>query len=154
MVVLDRADDAAGAGGPILRWGASMVDESEKRTTSEAWHEVGRQFQTLGESLAEAFRTTWESEETRQHVQNMQAELEEVAGQVDRMVKETGGSEEAQRLRGEAEKAAESLRAAGEQTWRDTRPHLLSALSQLNAELQKMIARLEQEEAPEPSSGE
>jgi len=124
-----------------------MAGETEKQTTSEAWNEVGRQFQTLGESLAEAFRTTWESEETRQHVQNMQAGLEQVAGQVDRTIKETSASEEAQKLRGEAEKAAESLRAAGERTWWDTRPHLLSALSQLNAELQKMIARLEQEEA-------
>jgi hypothetical protein len=124
-----------------------MDGETEKQTTSEAWNEVGRQFQTLGESLAEAFRTTWESEETRQHVQNMQAGLEQVADQVDRTIKETSASEEMQKLRGEAEKAAESFRAAGERTWRDTRPHLLSALSQLNAELQKMIARLEQEEA-------
>lgn len=123
-----------------------MADETKKQTTSEVWHEVGVQFQALGESLAEAFRTTWESEETRQHVQSMQAELEEVAGQVEHTIKEASASEEAQKLRGEAEKAAESLRAAGEQTWRDTRPHLLSALSQLNAELQKVIARLEQEE--------
>ena len=45
-----------------------MTDE---QTTGEAWREVGRQFQALGESLATAFRTAWESEENREHVQDM-----------------------------------------------------------------------------------
>ncbi len=31
-----------------------MTDE---QTTAEPWREVGRQFQALGESLAQAFRT-------------------------------------------------------------------------------------------------
>jgi vacuolar-type H+-ATPase subunit I/STV1 len=119
---------------------------TEKQTTDEAWREVGRQFQALGESLAEAFRTAWESEENRQHVQNMRDGLEAMIDQVGQAIKEASASPEAQKMRGEAEKAAESLRGAGEQTWQEARPHLLSALNQINAELQKMIGRLEQEE--------
>jgi vacuolar-type H+-ATPase subunit I/STV1 len=123
-----------------------VSENTEKQTTDEAWREVGRQFQALGESLAEAFRTAWESEENRQHVQNMRDGLEAMIDQVGQAIKEASASSEAQKMRGEAEKAAESLRGAGEQTWQEARPHLLSALNQINAELQKMIGRLEQEE--------
>jgi DNA polymerase/3'-5' exonuclease PolX len=123
-----------------------VTEKTEKQTTDEAWREVGKQFQTLGESLAEAVRTAWESEETRRHVQNMQDGLEAMVDKVDRAIKEASASPKAQKLRGEAEKAAESLREAGEQTWQEVQPHLLSALNQINAELQKMIGHLKGEE--------
>ena len=130
-----------------------MTEKTEKQTTDEAWREVGRQFQALGESLAEAFRTAWESEENRRHVENMQEGLEAMIEQVGQALKEADASPEAQKIRGEAEKATESLRAAGEQTWQEVRPHLLSALDQINAQLQKMIGRLKEEEpAPEASA--
>jgi uncharacterized membrane protein YccC len=130
-----------------------MTEKTEKQATDEAWREVGRQFQALGESLAEAFRTAWESEENRRHVKNMQEGLEAMIEQVGQALKEADASPEAQKIRGEAEKATESLRAAGEQTWQEVRPHLLSALDQINAELQKMIGRLKEEEpAPEASA--
>ena len=130
-----------------------MTEKTEKQTTDEAWREVGRQFQALGESLAEAFRTAWESEENRRHVKNMQEGLEAMIEQVGQALKEADASPEAQKIRGEAEKATESLRTAGEQTWQEVRPRLLSALDQINAELQKMIGRLKEEEpAPEASA--
>ena len=40
---------------------------TNEQTTEEAWRKVGGQFQALGENLAKAFRTAWESEENRQH---------------------------------------------------------------------------------------
>jgi ElaB/YqjD/DUF883 family membrane-anchored ribosome-binding protein len=119
---------------------------TEKQTTDEAWREVGRQFQTLGESLAEAVRTAWESEETRRHVQNMQDGLKAMIDKVDQAIKEAGASPQGEKMRTQAEKAVESVRAAGEQTWQEARPHLLSALDQINAELQKMIGHLKQKE--------
>lgn len=123
-----------------------MTENTEKQTTDEAWREVGSQFQALGESLAEAFRTAWESEETRRHVQNMQDGLKAMIGRVDEAIKEASASPRAEKLRGEAEKAAESLRAAGEQTWQEVHPQLLSALEQINVQLQKMSGRLKGEE--------
>jgi len=119
---------------------------TEKQTTEEAWREVGRQFQTLGESLANAFRSAWESEENRQHLQDMQAGLEAMVEEVDRAIKEASASPEAQKVRGEAEKAAESVRVAGEQAWQEAQPHLLSALNRINAELQKIVGRLQHKE--------
>jgi len=132
-----------------------MTEQPEKQTTEESWREVGRQFQALGESLAEAFRSAWESEETRQHVQNMQSGLEAMVDRVDQALKEAAASPKGEKLRQEAEKAAETLRAAGEQTWQEAQPHLLSALNQINAELQKMIDRLKGEETtPEAPTAE
>ena len=131
-----------------------MTEKTEKPTTDEAWREVGRQFQALGESLAEAFRTAWESAETRGHVQSMEDGLEAMIDHIGRAIKEARTSPEAEKVRGEAEKAAESLRAGGAHTWQEARPHLLAALNQINAELQRMIVRLEEESAAEAPAAE
>jgi hypothetical protein len=119
---------------------------TEKQTVEEAWREVGRQFQTLGESLAKAFRSAWEREENRQHLEEMQAGLEAMVEEVDRAIKEASASPEAQKVRVDAEKAAETVRAAGEQAWQEARPHLLSALNRINTELEELIGRLRQRE--------
>jgi hypothetical protein len=126
----------------------------EEQTTEEAWHEVGRQFESLGESLSKAFRAAWEDEQTQQHVRSMRDGLEKMVDKVDRAVKEAGESEQRKRLRTEAEKTAESLRKAGEQTWEEARPQLVSALTTVNAELQRLIKHLEEKpaSASEPSA--
>ena len=118
----------------------------EQETVNETWHEVGDQFRALGESLATAFRTAWEGEENRQHVRDMRDGLEAMVDQITQAIHEASASPEAQRMRSEVEKAAESARAAGEQAWQEAQPHLLSALRRVNAELQKMVSRMEQQE--------
>lgn len=129
-----------------------QAQEMEPRTTEEAWRDVGRQFEALGKSLADAFRTVWEGKETQEHVHGMQEGLESLVQQVDEAIKEAARSPEAEKVRGEADKAAESLRQAGEKTWEDARPHVVSALSSVNEELQRMIDRLQQEEAAAEAS--
>lgn len=127
---------------------------SDQQTTEEAWRQVGQQFQVLGGSLAEAFRTAWKSLGNRREVEDMQAGLKAMVDQVDEALKEASASPEAEKLRQEAEKAAESIRVAGEQTWQEARPQVLSALSYLNTELGKMIDHLRQETPPEaPEAG-
>ena len=117
----------------------------EGTSAKDAWREVGQQFQTLGESLANAFRTMWEDEENRQHAQDLQAGLEKMVNDVGKAIKETSESPEGQKVRAEAQKAAESARVAGKKAMQDTRPHILSALRALDSELQKMIDKLETE---------
>jgi len=75
---------------------------TDEQTTEEAWREVGGQFQALGESLAQAFRTAWESEENRQHLQNMRAGLEAMVDEVDQAIKDASASPEGQKVRQEA----------------------------------------------------
>ncbi len=120
------------------------VQESSQ-TAGEAWQEVGNQFQTLGESLAAAFRASWHNEDNRRRVQEMQEGLEAMINSVGQAIKESATSPEAHKARAEVSKAAQTVRAAGEQTIQEVRPHLLSALHQVNAELQKLIGRMEQD---------
>jgi len=128
--------------------------------TADAWREVGKQFEVLGNSLANAFRTAWEDENTRRHMREMQTGLETMVNEVGTAIKETTESPEGQKARAEAERAAQSLRAAGAKTWQETKPQLMTALRQLSAELQKTISRLEEEgktsaaEAPPDKSEE
>jgi hypothetical protein len=120
--------------------GATGAQEME-----ESWQEVGRQFHALGESLARAFRTAWESGENRQHLESVKSGLESLVENVGRAIQDTSASPEGQRMREEVERAAHSARAAGERALQDARPHLLSALEWMNEEMQKIITRLEQE---------
>ncbi len=119
---------------------------TNEQTTEEAWREVGGQFQALGEGLAQAFRTAWENEENRQHLRDMRTGLEALVDRVSQAIEEASVSPGGQKVRREAQKAAASARAAGAQALQEARPHLLSALRQVNAELQKMIGRLEEEQ--------
>ncbi len=116
------------------------------------WQEVGRQFQALGESLAQAVRTAWDNEATQRRVQEMRAGLESMARDVGKAVEDTANSPQGQKVRQDAEHAAETLRAATEQTVQEVRPQIISALQQLNDELQKLIVRMEQ--GPKPPAGQ
>jgi hypothetical protein len=118
--------------------------------STEAWREVGKQFEVLGNTLAEAFRTAWQSEENRRRVQEMQGGLQQMINEIERALNESVTSPQAQQFRAEAGKTANTFRAAGEQTVQDIRPHVLNALHQLNAELQKLVNRME---ADKPGEG-
>ncbi|MDY7076968.1 MAG: hypothetical protein SXV54_08595 [Chloroflexota bacterium] len=126
-----------------------MTDE---QTTTETWSEVGRQFQALGESLATAFRAAWESEENRQHLESMKSGLAAMVSEVDQAIQEASASPQAQKARSEVKRAAESARVAGETVLQDVRPYMLSALHQINAEMQELIARLERKRSPSEDS--
>jgi len=120
-----------------------MAEDRESKRAGEAWREVGQQFSALGDSLSQAFRTAWEDERTRQQLDEVQKGLESMAQQLGRAIDEASHSPEGQRVRREMEKAAQSAHVAGEQAWRDAKPHVVSALRQIDLELQKAIDRLE-----------
>ena len=119
---------------------------SDEQTTQESWREVGDQFKALGESLSRAFRTAWESEENREHMENMKSGLKSMVDQVGQALEDAGASVEGQKVRQEVEKAAESARVAGEKALEEARPHVLSAVRQINAELERMVRRMEERE--------
>jgi hypothetical protein len=120
-------------------------DESQP-SSGEAWREVGDQFESLGKSLATAFRMSWNNKEARRHVMSG---LESMASEINRAVSEVGSAEEARKLRRDMARAAESARSAGEQTLRETRPRLLGTLRQVNGELKRVIEFLDQREHEE-----
>lgn len=114
-----------------------------KDTTSTTWREVGDQFRALGETLAAALRTTWESDETRRGLREMQDGVESMVDSLGQAIKEATSRPAPQQALGEARRVAASARAASQDAWQDAQPHLLSALRQANAELEKVISRME-----------
>jgi hypothetical protein len=116
-----------------------------KAETRQAWEEVGHQFEQLGQSLATAFRTLWESEETQQNVESLRDGLQSMAADVSAAVNKSVTSEDTEKIKAEARKAAKSAQAATEKTAEEIRPQVTKALKQVNAELQKLIERLETE---------
>ena len=120
-------------------------ETGEKQSPEEAWQEVGRQIEALSDSLAHAFRAAWEREETQSHVRSVEKGLEKVADDIDRAVSEAGESQQARRIRTEARRTAGSLRQAGEKTWEDVRPRVLSGLRQVEDRLNALIENLERE---------
>jgi hypothetical protein len=124
-----------------------MTEEKQTQpSASDAWHEVGQQFRALGESLAAAFKSTWESEETRQHLEKMQAGLEDMAEEISQATKKVADSAEGQKVKVEFEKAAQSAQVAGQEAIEEARPHLLAAFQKIRTELDQIIARMEQED--------
>jgi len=122
-------------------------EENEAAPVGDAensWQEVGRQFQTLGESLAQTVRTTWESEETQRRLQEMRTGLESMVRQVGQAIDDSAKTPQGQKVRQDANRAAEAVRSATEQTIQDVRPQLITALQQLNNELQKLVSRMEE----------
>jgi hypothetical protein len=119
----------------------------------DAWKEVGEQFQKVGESLAAAFRAAWDDPQTQQHFSEMKTGVEAMLHEVGQAMRDTAATPEAQQARAEAKKAFQRARAAGEHTVAEARPHLLTALRELDTALQKWLAHLEQAE-PAGEAGE
>lgn len=138
----DQTEDKQAAGSP----GQSPVEES--------WQDVGKQFQELGESLAQAFRTAWENEENQRRLQEMRTGLESMVREVGQAIDDTASSPQGQKIREEAGRTVEALRSAGEQTAQELRPQLINALQQLNSELQNLIERMSQRKSSPGSPGE
>jgi hypothetical protein len=125
---------------------ATTGSQETRPASGENWQEVGRQFQALGQSLAAALRTTWAEEEERGRLQALQTGLKSMVHDVDTAIKEQAVPQ----VKQEVTKAAHTAKAAGRQAAQEARPHVLSALRQLNDELQKMIARMEQAQTTTP----
>jgi len=123
-------------------------ERGDAQDYTDAWREVGEQFQELGKAVAQALRATWESEETRQRLQSLQEGLEAMASEVGQAVKET--VLESEEVRRAAAKAAETTQTATQQALEELRPQLLSALHQINKELEILIERL-RSQASEPA---
>jgi hypothetical protein len=120
-----------------------MADESKTPNTGDDWQEVGRQFKVLGNNLADAFRASWENEENRRRLLDMQAGLETMVKEVNKAIHESVSSPQAQQARTQAAKTAETFRTAAEQSAPEIRAQLLAALRQVNEELRKLVNRME-----------
>jgi hypothetical protein len=136
-----------------------MTEEKQEKKTEfpagKAWEEVGQRFQSLGESLAAAFKSTWENKETQAQWEKVKADVEAAANDIGRAAKETAATEEAQKAKAEAYKTAEAAQKAGQEVMNDVKPHLLAAFQKIRAELDQVIGSMEasEKEPKEPPTG-
>lgn len=117
--------------------------EQPRPSMDDSWQEVGKQFESLGQTLVQAFRASWARVESNAEAQQVKAGLEAMLRDVGKAVEDTAATPEAQKLKEDAKKTAESLRVAGEQTVQEARPQIITALKQVNTELQKLIEKIE-----------
>ncbi len=128
--------------------------EQADEPTQDPWAEVGQHFARLGESIAAAFTTAWKDEGTRRFMQQLREGLEKMAGAIAKAVDDAAHSQEGQKFRQEAEKAASSAYTAGKQTVENLRPQVLSALEQLNIKMHELLDRMHDAQSttpPEPT---
>jgi len=127
-----------------------MTEEKQDKETvspaSEAWEEVGQRFQSLGESLAAAFKSTWENKETQAQWEKVKADVEAAANDIGRAAQQTAATEEAQKAKAEAYKTAAAAQQAGQEIMDDIKPHLLTAFRKIRSELDQVIGSMEASE--------
>lgn len=116
----------------------NTIPPNDDDQTPDSWQEVGHQFQILGESLAATLRVALEKEENRQRMKDMQQGLESMIDKVGEVIQEAAASPEGQKVKEETKKAASAFQESAEQTAQEVRPHLISALKQVNIELGKL----------------
>lgn len=130
-----------------------MAEEKQEKKTEapagESWVEVGQRFQSLGESIAAAFKSTWENEETQAQWEKVKIDMEAAANDIGRAAQETAATEEAQKAKAEAYKTAEAAQQAGQEAMDEVKPHLLDAFRKIRTELDKAIESMENSETEE-----
>jgi ElaB/YqjD/DUF883 family membrane-anchored ribosome-binding protein len=118
-------------------------NETPRQSFDDSWQEVGKQFESLGNSLAQALRSAWSNLESNPETRELKTGLESMVHNVGQAIEEGAKTPEAQQLKEEAKRTAKTLRDAGESAVQEARPQLISALRQVNDELQKLIDKME-----------
>lgn len=133
------------------------TEEQQTRSNpGDAWADLGRQFSKLGESMAAAFTSSWQNEETQQHAQNIQTGLEGLARQFGESAEAFVQSVDAEKVQAEMEQAARAAQQTGQEAVNQTRPQVVAAFRSLREELDRIIHQME-ENAPRaagPATGE
>jgi ElaB/YqjD/DUF883 family membrane-anchored ribosome-binding protein len=111
--------------------------------SKEAWEEVGRQFESLGKSIADAFSTAWQDPNNRAELEKIKASIKQMADDVEKTVSQAASSETGQRIKSEAEKAAQSLAESARETYDEVKPQVASALKKAGDELNKLVNKIE-----------
>lgn len=123
-------------------------NDNQTQPVGESWKEVGHQFEALGLSLAQAFRSAWSNIETKTEAQQVKDSLETMVREVGAAIEDTAKAPEGQKVKEDAKRTAETLRTAGAKTYNGARPQIISALQKANEELKKLLDKLAQNETP------
>jgi DNA anti-recombination protein RmuC len=117
---------------------------SEQSPNSKAaWEEVGRQFEALGKSISDAFGAAWQDPNNRTELEKIKASIKQMADDVEKTVSQAASSEHGQRIKADAEKAAQSLAESARETYDEVKPQVANALKKAGEELNKLVNKIE-----------
>jgi len=109
----------------------------------EAWEDVGRQFETLGKSIASAFGAAWQDPNNRAELEKIKDSIKQMADDVEKAVNDAAASEKGQQIKTDVENAAQSLAVSARETYDEVKPQVASALKQAGDELHKLVNKIE-----------
>lgn len=127
--------------------------EGTSGSSRDAWRDLGQQLEELGRSVAGAIRNTLDTEDNKRRLESLRQSAERMANDIGDAIEDAVESPQGQRVREEVERTAATARDAGQQAYEDARPHVIAALRQVSAELQKLSKRMEDEPPSGPASG-
>ncbi len=127
-----------------------MTEEPKvEETTTEETHterSIADELARLGQQLATAAKTAWESEERRKLQGEITSGVQRFGQEISSAVSRASDSEQAQQLRTRAAKVAEDVQRAD--VVEEVRKGILVGLEAINRELGKLLERLEPKAAP------
>ncbi len=117
--------------------------EAPHSPAGNQWDAVAKDFQRLGESIAEALKSAWQNEATQRQMRDLKEGLHAMAEQVGETVTEAKETLTGDEVKSEVKKAAEDVKGLGSKVYDEAKPVLLDVLKTLDEGIQKMIDRLE-----------
>ena len=121
---------------------AQNTEESQK-SEQPPWNSVANDFQSLGKSIADAIKSTFQDEKYKEQLTELRTGLQSMTEQVASAVDETIKSSATETVKSEVKKAAGDVKEAGEKIYTDAKPVLAGALKTLSEGIQSIIERLE-----------
>jgi len=120
---------------------------SDETTTEETrqnqWETILKDFQVLGENIAENIKNAWQDENTQKQFSDLRTGLQTVVDQVSDAIDEARQAATSEEVKTEVKKAAGEVKELGAKVYTDTKPHLVNTLKTLSDGLQGIISRLE-----------
>jgi hypothetical protein len=107
---------------------------------------ITEELSKLGKQMADAIKAAWESDDRKKLQAEILDGLQKFGDEVTVALDKAGKSETAQDLRVKAEKVAVDVRASA--VAEDVRKGIISGLDVLNAEMSKLVEKLEPKPAP------
>ena len=128
--------------------------DQDQPKASDAWSEVGRQVQTLGETLAAAFKATIQDEQVQQHLDRVQSDLNAAGEQISQKAKEASDSMKNMNVDEETRKIGEEVQATGRDLADEIQPHLINALKKIQTGIDQIVDNLGSEAAQPTADAE
>ena len=128
--------------------------EQNPPNAAYAWEEVGKQFQTLGKSLASTFNASIQDEKVQQDINAMRVALDTTAAQIKQKAKEVSDAVESVNVEEETKKLDEQTQAVGQDLVKEVQPQLVNALKKMRTSLDQIISNLEQQDSASFSTAE